>query len=289
MKFTEFILDKMKLESTPDTTHECLDAENSEKGSNKKSIVRFFFPVPSIIILLLFFIIALLTLKPQDVLSTVFAFFIIFVLPLDCAIWVMRSAIRRIKDFVNNRAQTASSNAGNTVTAERNQANATQEMNHKSHNYQKGKYSKEYIDTYSDMCAAHCEFDESQNFSSNELDGNFRFKDERFYNVTDDDFTKKLVTAESLSEIKKLIIDTYNIFGIRIVIEGVNFTRAYAIFHIVPYSGVRLYKVLGLEREISAALKAPVFINAIYDKGYVGLVIPIGYLLNNPYCSDKHE
>ena len=54
-------------------------------------------------------------------------------------------------------------------------------------------------------------------------------------------------------------------------------TRTYVIYCLVPIPGVKKDAVCNLQTELSIALRTDVFMNVVYEKGYIGLFIATDY------------
>ena len=216
-------------------------------------VLRFLFPTPTIFITIFFFVVFLIGGTFKTALENSLVFFIMFMLPFDLFI-VLINYFR-----------------GKTCKTSDEEQEATQED--EEQNYE----SCNDIEDYASSCVASCEFDKSQNNSTPGLDGNFRFNDKRFDSNYLQTRTKPDISDDFIKRISQIVIDTYKDFGVYININNVDVSNQYVIFQIVPNAGTHVKSILRLENEISTTLKTDVIINPIYQKGYIGLILPAEY------------
>lgn len=138
------------------------------------------------------------------------------------------------------------------------------------------------VDNYAKECNAYCEFKETIPTDITNLKGSFRFNDKRFTEKYTESFDSQ-ISSKTLHDIQNIIVSTYSNFGVSVKVNNFNLTKYYAIAETIPCSGTSVKSVLAFQNEISIALGTEVIINAMYEKGYVGIIIPMNYIkeINN--------
>ena len=130
------------------------------------------------------------------------------------------------------------------------------------------------LNEYAEMCNISCELNNPVPTDIPNLEGNFRFNDKRFSKIYAEPSNNQ-ISPKTLHLIQNVIISTYNSFGVSVKVDNFTFSKYYVIAEAIPCPGTSVKSVLAFQNEISIALGTEVIINAMYKKGYIGIIIPI--------------
>ena len=85
------------------------------------------------------------------------------------------------------------------------------------------------------------------------------------------------ISPDTIRKIGDIILATYKYYDVAVRIADIRMTRTYVIYCLVPIPGVKKDAVCNLQTELSIALRTDVFMNVVYEKGYIGLFIATDY------------
>lgn len=234
-----------------------------------KKLFKLLFPRTTVTITIFTFVMFCLTGNIGDAIYAIIAFFVMCMIPLDIIIYIIK------KLFFNN-----------THIADMSMNSGQEKINEQAENL---KFIHDDLDDFAQMCNVYCEFKEKLPTNDPTLNGNFRFNDKRFTGKYSEPHNC-IISPNILHSISNIIISTYNNFGVYVKVNNFNFTKYYFVAEITPCPGTSVKSILAFQNEVAIALGTEIIINAMYEKGYVGIIIPMNYIdaINNSTEIIKH-
>lgn len=270
----------------------------------KNKMLKFLFPIPTIVITALWYIASLLSVGFAGSLLLLVTFFILIALPLDLIIWIVKKIVdyfRRPKTEIREVVKVKCPNCGKLLGTDylfctscghsltKPAMSAPKPVETKAQPIaQKPKIKEKPVEImeskltpelerFAEKCVAYCELDKKQNPKTPEFVGNFRFDDKRFNDLEEDVDIKHEISPDTIRKIGDIILATYKYYDVAVRIADIRMTRTYVIYCLVPIPGVKKDAVCNLQTELSIALRTDVFMNVVYEKGYIGLFIATDY------------
>ena len=273
----------------------------------KNKVLKFLFPIPTIVITALWYIASLLSVGFAGSLLLLVTFFILVALPLDLIIWIAKKIIdyfKRPKTEIREVVKVKCPNCGKLLGTDylfctscgysltkpatsvpkpietKTQPIAQKpKVEEKPVGIMESKLTPE-LERFAEKCVAYCELDKKQNPKTPEFEGNFRFDDKRFIDMEWDMETDLMLNDDALNEIADIIVKKYDSLGVKVYITDYTTTRVYVVFKLIPGMGVKQDIVLGLQNDITCTLGVNVIMNVVSKDGYIGVLVPVDYCKN---------
>ena len=264
----------------------------------KNKVLKFLFPIPTIVLTA---ICCSSTINYFGFIKGAFItiiFFIVAMLPLDLILWIAYQIKNpRIKEIVKVKCPNCGKLLGTdylfctscgysltkpAASVPKPIETKTQPIAQKPKIKEKpvgimGSKLTPELERFAEKCVAYCELDKKQNPKTPEFVGNFRFDDKRFNDLEEDVDIKHEISPDTIRKIGDIILATYKYYDVAVRIADIRMTRTYVIYCLVPIPGVKKDAVCNLQTELSIAFRTDVFMNVVYEKGYIGLFIATDY------------
>lgn len=159
-----------------------------------KKIIHFLFPRITIAITVVFFLLFFVYDGFKTAFDYTLLFFIMFMLPLDLIIavikgiknWLLKNT-NQIDNVYSLRKQSQHTDFQNPYVDKPTNSTAAPKNNNKELEY------------FASLCAASCEFDKTQNHIDETTHGNVRYNDKRFANVINDPEILSVVSQQKVN------------------------------------------------------------------------------------------